>query len=276
MTTLNTLAVTQVLAGARAVEEGGGFHAPELSEFFPGQLIGDGTFWGPTRINLIGLLMAGLLTLFFMLAFRKASVVPGRLQSLGEMGVDFVKHQIIDEVIGKEGRRFLPYLVTLFFMVLALNLAGIIPLLNMAGSAVIGVPALLAGVSWVVFNTVGIKTHGLGGYLKANLLPPGVPWPLYFLLTPIEAFSTFILRPITLTIRLMANMMAGHFMLVLFFAGTHFLLLEASAGLKIFGVFSLGFAFAFTLFELLVAGLQAYIFTLLTALYIGGAMSEAH
>lgn len=271
--------MAQLLAGVRAAEQGeeaGGFHAPELSEFFPGQLIGDGTWWGPTRINLIGLLMAGLLTLFFMLAFRKPSVVPGRLQLLGEMGVDFVKHQIIDEVIGKEGRRFLPYLVTLFFMVLALNLAGIIPLLNMAGSAVVGVPALLAGVSWVVFNTVGIRTHGVGGYLKANLLPPGVPWPLYFLLTPIEAFSTFILRPITLTIRLMANMMAGHFMLVLFFAGTNYLLFEASAGLKVFGLFSLGFGFAFTLFELLVAGLQAYIFTLLTALYIGGAMSEAH
>jgi F-type H+-transporting ATPase subunit a len=262
----------------RAAEDHGegGFHAPELSEFFPGQLFGAGTWWGPTRINLIGLLMAALVALFFVLAFRKASVVPSRLQSVGEMGVDFVRTQIIDEVIGKQGRRFLPYLVTLFFMILALNLAGILPLLNIAGTSIIGVPAALALVSWVVFNVVGIRTHGLGGYLKINLFPPGVPKPLYVLLTPIEVFSTFILRPVTLTIRLMANMMAGHFMLVLFFAGASYLLFEASGWIKVFGIFSALLGLAFTLFELLVAALQAYIFTLLTALYIGSAMSESH
>jgi F-type H+-transporting ATPase subunit a len=273
--TLITFAPTQVLAGLSAAE-GNGFSAPSLSDFFPGQLFGTGTWWGPTRINLIALLMAGAVALFFVAAFRKPGVVPSRLQLLGEIGVTFVRSQIIDEVIGKQGRRFLPYLVTLFFMVFALNIAGVLPALNMAGSAVIGVPMFLAGVTWVVFNVVGVQTHGLVGYLRINLFPPGVPKPLYLLLTPIEAISTFVLRPVTLTIRLMANMMAGHFMLVLFFAASSYLLFEAQATLKPLGIVAVAMGFAFTLFEILIAGLQAYIFTLLTALYIGGAMSEAH
>ena len=92
---------------------------------------------GPSLERRLPLLMAGLLALFFVSAFRKPDVVPGRLQMLGEMGVTFVRSQIIDEVIGKQGRRFLPYLVTLFFMVFVLNIAGVLPTLNMAGTAVL-------------------------------------------------------------------------------------------------------------------------------------------
>ena len=260
-----------------AVEEGGGgFHAPSLAEFFPEALLFEGTFFELNRIRLIMLFMTGVLSLFFVLAFRKPRLVPRGLQNMGEVGVDFVRFNVIDEVIGKEGRRFLPYLCALFFGILAWNVASILPPFNIAATSVVGLPLVLALSSYVVFNYTGIKANGLGTYLKTNLFPPGVPKPIYLLLTPIEFVSTFLLRPFTLTVRLLANMMAGHLMLVLFFSGASYLLLEASAPLKVFGVVSFGMGFAFTLFELLVAVLQAYIFALLTAVYLAGALSHEH
>ena len=122
----------------------------------------------------------------------------------------------------------------------------------------------------------GAKALGLGSYLKANLFPPGIPGPIYILVTPIEFISTFILRPVTLTIRLLANMMAGHLLLVLFFSATWFFLVESDAFMKLFAIPSYVMGLAFTLFECLVIFLQAYIFTLLTAVYIDGATSAEH
>jgi F-type H+-transporting ATPase subunit a len=135
---------------------------------------------------------------------------------------------------------------------------------------------MLALISWLMFNYEGIREQGVGPYLRGNLFPPGVPAPIYVLVTPIEFVSTFILRPVTLTIRLLANMLAGHLLLVLFFSATSYLLLDASGPLKIFSVASFGMGFIFTLFEILVAFLQAYIFALLTAVYIGGALAPDH
>jgi F-type H+-transporting ATPase subunit a len=228
-----------------------------------------------TRINLIGLLMTGLLCLFFVAAFRNPQVVPRGLQNVGEVAVDFVRHQIIDEVMGHEGRKYTAYLSTLFFMILFWNISGIIPFLNMPATAVIGVPLFLALTSYVVFNVQGIRALGAGGYFKENLFPPGVPKPIYALLTPIEAISTFILRPFTLTVRLLANMVAGHLMLVLFFSGAWYLIVQSgNPFLATVGLVSFFAGFAFTLFEIIVATLQAYIFTLLTAVYIAGATSH--
>lgn len=272
---LNIPAVVGFAAPASEGEDGG-FHAPTISEFFPPQVIGDGTVWGPTRINLIGITMTVVLVMFFVLAFRRRDLVPGRLQNLGEMAVDAVFVNIIDEVMGTKGRRFAPLLVTLFWMIFAFNITGIIPLMNIAGTAVIGVPLVLALVSYAVFNWAGIKEHGSAAYFKMNLFPPGVPKPIYLLVTPIEFISTFILRPVTLTIRLLANMMSGHLLLVLFFSATQYFLFEASGLLKLAAVPSLFMGFAFTLFEVVVALLQAYIFTLLTAVYIDGATSHEH
>lgn len=257
-------------------EEGGGFHAPTIGEFFPPQVFGEGTVWGPTRIDLIAILMTVVLVVFFVMAFRRTTTVPGKLQNLGEMAVDFVYVNIIDEVIGVKGRRFATLLVTLFWMIFAFNITGIIPLLNISPNAVIGFPLVFALASYVVFNWAGIKENGAGAYFKMNLFPPGVPKPIYLLVTPIEFISTFILRPVTLTIRLLANMMSGHLLLVLFFSATQFFLVEASGLMKLAAVPSLFMGFAFTLFEVIVALLQAYIFALLTAVYLDGAISHEH
>ena len=252
----------------------GGYHAPTINEFFPPQLAE--TWWAPTRINLIGIVMVVVLCVFFVLAFRKPNLVPNRLQTLGEQAIDLVHHQIIDEVMGAKGRRFAPIIVTLFWMIFAFNITGIVPMMHIAATAVIGVPMVLAAISYVTFNYAGIKEHGFGSFMKMNLFPPGVPKPIYVLVTPIEFISTFILRPVTLTIRLLANMMAGHLLLVLFFSATSYFLFEAAGFMKAVAIPSFAMGFAFTAFELIVAPLQAYIFALLTAVYIDGATSHEH
>ncbi len=256
--------------------EGGGFHAPSTNEFFPGGLLFVGTPFEMSRINLIMVLMTALVSAFFIASFARPKFVPAKMQSMAEIGLDFVRINIAEEIMGEKGARFASYLTTLFFMLFAFNITGIIPGLQIAGTSVIAVPLLLAVTSYVVFNYAGAKHHGLGHYLKANLFPAGVPLPIYVLVTPIEFVGTFLLRPITLTIRLLANMMAGHLLLVLFFTATSYLLFDSEGILKIFGLASFAAGFAFTLFEVLVAFLQAYIFTLLTAVYIGGALADEH
>ena len=256
--------------------ESSGFHAPSVAEFFPPVALFQDTLFRMTRINLIQMFMTLVVVVFFAVAFRKPQFVPRGMQNAGEVALNFVRINIVEEVMGHKGAKFTGYLTTLFFLLLAFNVTGFIPPFQIAGTSVIAIPLLLAVIAWLVFNVSGIRHHGLGHYLKNNLFPAGVPAPIYLLVTPIEFVSTFVLRPMTLTVRLLANMMAGHLLLVLFFSATSYLLFDAEGFLKIFGLASYAMGFAFTLFEVLVAFLQAYIFTLLTAVYIDGALAEEH
>lgn len=256
--------------------EGGTFHAPSTAEFFPGGLLFVGTPFEMSRINIIMVLMTAVVSVFFVTAFRRPQFVPAKVQALGEIALDFVRINIVDEIIGHHGRRYTTYLTTLFFLLLSFNITGIIPPLQIAGTSIIAIPLMLAVMTWFVFNFEGMRHHGVAKYLKMNLFPEGVPAALYLLVTPIEFVGTFLLRPVTLTFRLLANMMAGHLLLVLFFSATSYLLFDAEGFLKIFGLASYAMGFAFTLFEVLVAFLQAYIFTLLTAVYIAGATADEH
>jgi F-type H+-transporting ATPase subunit a len=244
----------------------GGFHGPTINEFFPDAIFFEGTPFEINRVILIRFIAVIALLLFFWLSTRKMRLVPGRAQSLAEMGLGFVRVNIAEDLLGKkDGLRFLPILTTIFFMVLAMNLTGIIPFLNLAGSSVIGVPLVLALVSYVTFIYAGVKKSP-GKFFKNSLFPSGVPWPVYIIVTPIELISTFVIRPLTLT----------HLLLVLFFAATQFFLFTAGGWFALMGVGTLAFGLAFTLFELLVAVLQAYVFTLLTAVYIQLAVAEEH
>ena len=273
---VNSIAIQLQSALSASGDEGGGFHAPTIEEFFPGPILFEGTFFELTRINAIGLFMTGALCLFFVLAFSKKNFVPRGIQNLGEMAVEFVQVQIIDEILGHKGARYAVYLTSMFWLLLAFNITGILPLMNISVTSVIGFPFLLAIVSWIVFNVEGVRANGPGAYLKNNLFPAGVPAPIYVLVTPIEFISTFILRPVTLTVRLLANMMSGHLLLVLFFGATQYFLIESDGIMKAVAIPSYLMGFAFTLFEILVAFLQAYIFTLLTAVYIDSATSAEH
>lgn len=272
----NSIAMHLQSALPAAGGDGEGFKAPSISEFFPGPLLFEDTIFEFSRINAIGLFMTGVLCLFFVLAFSKNKFVPRGIQNLGEMAVEFVQVQIIDEILGHKGPRYAVYLTSMFWLLLAFNITAILPFMHLAVTSVIGVPFLLAMVSWVIFNVEGIRANGPGTYFKANLFPAGVPAPIYILVTPIEFISTFILRPVTLTVRLLANMMSGHLLLVLFFGATQYFLIESDGIMKAVAIPSFFMGFAFTLFEILVAFLQAYIFTLLTAVYIDGATSAEH
>lgn len=225
---------------------------------------------------MVRLIMTAVLLLLLWLGIRNAKLVPGRGQNLVELGVDFVRVQIGEQILGHHARKYVPLLATIFFGVFAMNIAGIIPLLNIAGTSVVGLPLMFALWVYVMYLTAGVRQHGLGKYLKVSLFPPGVPWFMYVLITPIEILQVFIFRPATLALRLLANMIAGHLMLVLCFAATQFLLFEGGGLIKLTGGLTLLAGFGVTLFEILVAGLQAYIFTLLTAVYLSMALEEEH
>ena len=231
---------------------------------------------GVTCYNFISLLLTVAFVAFLLLfvtAFRRPRIVPGKFQLVMESGIVFVRDQILLQMIGPEGLGWLPFLCTLFFFIFLGNILEIIPGLSFPLNSRLAFPLVMAVTSWIVYNGVGIKRHGLGGYLKAVMFPPGAPKLLYILLTPIEFISVVVLRPITLTIRLFANMVAGHFLLSVFFLGSLALL----TGIPyVVGVVSFGVGVLLVGFEIFVASLQAFIFTMLTASYIAGAMAEEH
>ncbi|KQX06502.1 MULTISPECIES: F0F1 ATP synthase subunit A [unclassified Leifsonia] len=254
----------------------GGFHGPSLDEFFPPGFLFVGTPFEINRIIAIRILVTIVILVLFWLWTRKMTIVPRRGQSIAEMLLGFIRVNIAEDLLGKkDGTRFLPLLTAMFIMIVAMNFTGIVPGLNMAGTAVIGLPLLLALIAYVAFIYAGVKKHP-AAFFKNALFPPGVPWPIYFVVTPIEFISTFILRPVTLALRLLMNMIAGHMLLVLCFSATSFFLFTAGGWFSLFSVGTFAFGFAFTIFELFVGVLQAYVFTLLTGVYIQLALAEEH
>lgn len=255
--------------------EGGqeGFVSPGPADFVYPPIFGDGTFF--TKPMLIIVLGAALVALFFYLAARRAVAVPGRLQFVGEGVYGFVRNTIAGDAIGPEGRKFVPYLATLFCFIAVLNISGIVPVLQFPATSLIAVPLFLAAISWLIYNAVGIRRHGFVGYFKSMMFPPGIPWPIYILLAPIEFISTVIIRPITLTLRLQLNMFAGHLVLLLLVLGGDYLL-DAGGALALVAPVLFLFAIVMTFFEGFIQIIQAYVFTLLSALYIGGALLEEH
>ncbi len=255
--------------------EGEGFVSPGPSTFVYPPLFGEGTFF--TKPMLITVLGSAVVAVFFLLASRRAAVVPGKLQYAGESAYGFVRNSIALDAIGKEGMKYVPYLATVFFFLATLNISGIIPVLQFPATSRIALPAFLAIITCIIFNAIGIKRRGLVGYFKELMFPPGIPWPVYILLAPIEFVSTIIIRPLTLTLRLTFNMFAGHLVLVLFILGGEFLVFDKGGLVGIAsGTVALLGSIVLTFFEGFVQLLQAYVFTLLSALYIGGALSEEH
>ncbi len=225
-----------------------------------------------TFLVLLGfLLMIG----FFYFALRRPRVVPGKLQSTAEVAIQFVRENIALQMIGPEGDRFMPLLATLFFAIFFWNIWEVVPGINFSSNSRIAFPLVMAIIAWVTYNAVGIVKHGFGGYLKHVVLPPGAPAWLYPLLVPIEFITQIIVRPITLSVRLWANFLAGHFLLAVFFLGT-IAMLESGGFLYAIAPLSFAIGIALVGFEIFVSLLQAFIFTILTASYIGGAMAEEH
>ncbi|MDP9330438.1 MAG: F0F1 ATP synthase subunit A [Actinomycetota bacterium] len=216
-----------------------------------------------------------VLALFFF-AFRKPSVVPGKLQAMMELGIQFVREQIAIPVLGADADRFMPLLASLFFFILIGNMFEVVPGVNFSANSRVAFPLIFAVISWVTYNVVGVKKHGFLGYLKHTCIIGEAPAILrYSLLMVIEFVSNIVIRPITLTVRLTANFLAGHFLLAIFFLGTIFFLKDGPKTWILVGV-SFPFAIILVGFEIFVAVLQAFIFAVLTGSYIGGALAEGH
>ena len=233
-------------------------------------LVGEGNY----AINKVVILMfLGVVVVFgiFMVAASRRSLVPRGVQNLAETIVEFIQEQVILQTMGRDGLVWTPFLLTLFTFIAALNLIGLIPFVQMPVNARIALPALMAVVVWFVFIVVGIVKQGPIGYFKSVMFPPGVPKALYLLVSPIELVSTIIVRPLSLAVRLFANLLAGHLILVSFAVIT-----AALAKYVVPALLSGALLVALTAFEVLVALLQAYIFTILAAVYIGGAMHPEH
>ena len=211
---------------------------------------------------------------FFMLASRKQQLVPTGVQNIAESTIDFVRNGIILQTMGPDGLPWTPFLTTLFMFVFVGNVWEIIPGAQMPVNARIAFPALMAITVWVIYHFIGIKTQGLYHYFKGNMFIPGVPKPIYVLLTPIETITFLITQPLSLAVRLFANMLAGHMLLVSF--------ATISAALWALGPtlgilpFSFGLLVGLTGFEIFVAFLQAFIFCMLTGVYIGKSMHPEH
>ncbi len=254
-----------------------GFHSPSIADLNPEALLFGGTIFEFNRITLVRVIAAVVLVAIFWLGTRNAKIVPGRGQGALELIIDFVRVQIAEEVMGAErARKYVAYLTTLFIAIVFFNITGVVPFLNIAGTSLIGLPIIMALSVYLMYLGEGVRKFGLRGYLKASLFPPGVPWPIYILLTPIEALQVFLLRPGTLALRLAANMIAGHLLLVLMFAATQYFLFEATGALKAASVVSFASGIAFTLFEIFVALLQAYVFVMLATVYLNMALEEEH
>ena len=246
---------------------------PEISHI----LVWPDIFPSFNKVALIGVAAVIATVAIFLLAGRRDPMVaPTGVRNVAEASVEFIEDDIVMQTIGRDGLGWTPFLVSIFFFVLFCNITEILPTVQMPATARMAIPATMALVVWLVYNSVGVKHQGFFGYLKNSCFPPGVPWPLYFLVAPIEFVSTFIVRPFSLAIRLFANMLAGHLLLVTFAILTDALITANTAALKPIFVLPFFMLVFLTAFEILVSVLQAYIFTILTAVYIGGAAHPEH
>ena len=228
-----------------------------------------------TKPILLILISALLIGLVFSISARKAAVVPSKFQFAGELIYGFVRKDLGQEILGHEFKRFMPYLFSLFTFILLNNFYGIIPFIQFPTFSRISFAYVLGIITFGVFHYVGIRKQGIKKYVKDIMFMPGVPKPVYILLTPIEVATFLVVRPLTLALRLFANMFAGHLLLMIFILGGEHLL-QGAIAMKAVGILAFGMGIALTFFEFLVQCLQAYIFTLLTALYIAGGLADEH
>jgi F-type H+-transporting ATPase subunit a len=252
---------------------GCGFPAPGYPDsFLYGPLFHLGAFTF-NKPSLLAVICAALVIAFFWSAFAKPKLVPKGAQNLGELGILFVRDEILRPMMGKKGDSFLPFLVSLFFFIWIMNIMEIIPAAQFPAMSEIGFPAALMLMVYGTYTILGIRHQGLGGYF-ANMIPKGVPLGILLILAPVEILQYVIVRPFTLAVRLFANMFAGHILLLVFTLATWYLI-SAGIGL-LWSATSFVLTVVLTAFELLIQALQAYIFTILTAQYIGGSLEGAH
>ncbi|HET6479764.1 MAG TPA: F0F1 ATP synthase subunit A [Actinoplanes sp.] len=249
---------------------------PSVEDFYLPSIVPWGahdSYWF-TKITALLWISVAAIIIFFLVTYRKPKLVPTKKQWLAESIYGFVRNNIAVDMLGKRGVNFAPYLTTLFLFIFVMNLWAIVPIAQISPNSHIAFPAILAIISYVMFIYIGMKHHGGLKYFKHALIPPA-PWFILPLLIPIEFFSTFLVRPFSLAVRLFANMFAGHMLLLVFTLGG-FALINANVWFVPFSIVSWTMTIALTFLEFLVICLQAYVFTVLTASYVQGALADEH
>ena len=243
-------------------------HQFEIKRLLPLEVLGlDASFTNASLFMLIALVS---ISAFLILSMQRRSLVPTRLQSVAELAYEYIANMVRGSA-GEEGMRYFPWIFTIFVFILTLNMLGMIPGSFTVTSHII-VTFALAGMVFITVTLIGFARHGVG-FLKL-FVPAGVPWWLMPIIIPIEIIS-YLIRPISHSVRLFANMMAGHTMLKVF--GGFVVGLTSVGGLGALGsVAPVGFLVAFTGLEFLVAFLQALIFTVLTCIYLNDALHMHH
>ncbi|MFA1551513.1 F0F1 ATP synthase subunit A [Actinomadura chokoriensis] len=246
---------------------------PELFDFPP--LFAGGPEWltKPVVFAVVGALLVCVL---FWTAFAKPKLVPRGMQNIGEIGYMFVRDEIARPFLGKNTDRWMPMLMSLFFLIWFWNIFAVIPIIQFPVASHIAFPIVLAVFVYVVKVYLGLRHQGPVKYFT-NLIPKGLPLPVYFLLVPIEYLSTFILAPFTHAVRLFANMFAGHTILAFFSLVGFWFLFEKPTALG-FGVGIVGVlvTIVLTALELLIQFLQAFLFAMLAAMYIQSGLEAEH
>ena len=225
------------------------------------------------KIALIAVAAALIGIVMFLIASRRDPMVaPTGVRNLAEVTIDFIEESVVMQTLGKSGLKWTPFLLSLFIFIFLCNIPGVIPIIQMPATARIAIPLSLALLVWVIYIGTGIKHQGLG-YFGHLLWPPGVPVALKPLVGLIEFISTILVTPFSLTVRLMANMLAGHILLVTFSLLTTALFRAETNQLFLvpMSILPFGMLIFLTAFEILVAFLQAYIFAILAAVYINNS-----
>lgn len=260
-----------VVAGGCHLFSGCGFPAPGLQNFEYKPLFSIGSFHF-TKPMLIAVLCAIAVIGFFWAAFTKPKLIPGKMQSLGELAILTVRDQILRPSIGKKGDVYLPFLVSMFFFIFLMNLMELIPIFQFPATSRIGFVWPIVFSVYLTYLFLAFKNKGLGVFRQ--LVPAGVPGFAIPLLLPIEFLRIFVIQPFTLGVRLFGNMFAGHLLLTIFMVATWYLM-SFSVGL-LWAAGSLAMVVFVFLLELLVDLLQAFIFTTLTATYIAESLESGH
>ncbi|MGZ4714215.1 MAG: F0F1 ATP synthase subunit A [Acidimicrobiia bacterium] len=248
------------------------FTFPPIDELFRWKdIVFSNSPYAINKTSLLILVSSALILILFIGGSRKMKLVPGGLQNVVEMTYQFVDNGITRDVIGNDATRFTPFLGSLFLFVLFLNIWEVIPGIQFPPTSRFAIPLFLALMVYVMYWYLGFRHNGIK-YLTGHLFPAGVPKALYLLVTPIEFVQIAVVRPFSLAVRLLANMMAGHILLTALALLTAYSL--TNAPIIAIGPFLLNVGV--TAFELLVGFLQAYIFTLLTAVYIADSLHPEH
>ena len=265
------VAAAAAASGGCHLFSGCGFPAPGLDSFNFETMFTIGP-WHVTKPEVLAILCAIIVIVFFWVAFAKPKLIPGRTQSLGELAILGVRDMIVRPQLGKKGDRYLSFLASLFFFILLCNLMELIPILQFPVMSRIGFVIPLVVMMYVLYWYQGFKTKGFIGYFKSWI--PHAPLFIMPLLIPIEILKYVVIQPFTLGIRLFANMFAGHLLLSIFMVATWYLT-SLSIGL-VYAAGSLFMVFFVFVLELLVDILQAFIFTTLVSSYIADSLEYQH